>query len=82
MAFVANLLGSYGLTCDNFHPLRWWRKQRIDPRPTDPDPPDKPADFMPKRSRGKHGPFCRLLQLALLAAIATSDTIPDIDLKS
>ena len=81
MSFVATLLGSSGLTRDLFHPLRWWRKQRTDPQPPDPDPPDNPDDFMPKRSRGEHIPSCRLLQLALLTAIATSDTIPNTDLK-
>ena len=82
MAFVATLLGSSGFTRDDFHPLIWWRKQRIDLRPPDTEPPDDPSDFMPKRSRGKHGPSRRLLRLALLAAIVTSDTIPELDLKS
>ena len=81
MSFVATLLGSSVLTYDNFHTLRWWRKQRVYPRPPSPEPPDDPSDFMPKRSRGKHGPSRCLLRLALLSSIAISDTIPDIDLK-
>ena len=82
MAFVEILLGSSWLTREDFRPHRWWRKQWVDPRPPDLDPPDDPADFMPKLSRGKHGLSRRLLALALLVAIAASDTVPYIDLKS
>jgi hypothetical protein len=51
------------------------------PSRTPPEPAPDPHDFMPQRTRGR-APAKRLLHLGLLAAIAASDAVPTLSLRS